>query len=51
MTKLNVPGDKIIMRRVKSFYSSRRSVVLTKKDPEKNKKRKLANKANQRTYV
>ena len=46
-----VPQEKEIYRRLKGFYCSRRSVLLTNEDPEKKKKRKIALKASRQTYV
>ena len=42
---MQVPPEKDILKRMKGFYSSRRSVALTKNDSIKSKKRKLAVKA------
>lgn len=46
-----IPGDKVILQRLKGFYSSRRNVKLTMMDPEKSRKRKMEKKANHRTFV
>lgn len=46
-----VPPKCTIISRAKKFYNSRRTNELTKADPEKRKRRKLALKANRLTYV
>ena len=46
-----IPSDKVILARLKRFYSSRRHEKQTKCDVDKTKKRKMEKKANHRTYV
>ena len=48
---LQVPPQKVMMRRAKSFYSTRRNTLVTRSNPEKLKKRKHSVKANNMTYV
>lgn len=49
--KLHVPPKRELLKRLKNFYSSRRTQELTKSDPHKKRKRKLELKANRLTYV
>lgn len=46
-----IPSKSVIVKRVKGFYNSRRTQLLTRNDPKKNKLRKLDVKANRLTYV
>ena len=48
---MTIPSMADIVKRLKNFYTSRRTVKLNKGDPDKNRARKLAVKANNLTYV
>ncbi len=46
-----IPTTKSIVKRIKGFYSNRRSIELLNADPAKKKKRKMEVKRNRMTYV
>lgn len=48
---IGIPKENEIVRRLKGFYTSRRTVRLTNRDPVKKRARKLAVKANNLTYI
>ncbi|KAL5497243.1 hypothetical protein EMCRGX_G013681 [Ephydatia muelleri] len=49
--KYLVPNATALSKRIKDFYTTRRTTVLTKSDPEKKKKRRLALKRSRLPYV
>lgn len=49
--EMNVPTEKTIEKRVRTYYINRRSTEVIKSDLEKHKKRKLDTKRNRLTYV
>ena len=46
-----VPSEKVMINRVKGFYSNRRGIELIKLDPEKAKRRRFETKKNRLTFV
>jgi hypothetical protein len=48
---MQVPQESVIMNRLKNFYSTRRNNLIVKGDKDRKKKRKLAVKTSQRTFV
>ena len=46
-----IPSRKALIKRANGFYNGRRMMAITKDDPLKRKRRKLAVKANRLTYV
>lgn len=49
--EVEVPGIRYMHSRLRGFYSTRRTSILTKKDDQRTSKRKLAVKASAKTYV
>ena len=51
MAELNPPPKKAIMKRLRDFYSNRRSLALVKENPDKRRSRRAALKCSSTLYV